>query len=214
MDVVYILGKGSEANNQEIVYSLRSLCINMLDLRNVYVVGDCPDFLTDIRHIACEDSHDKKWKNALEKTRIAATTDGITDEFLLMNDDFFALEPFMGAELPFYAVKNGNGGCNGRNDFQVHLPIRLNKEWYEKMPLSLEMKGDWSPRSFYCNFYGAPPTYIDDPIVRVGNNLPDFDTQIKNKGFFSISNSAMHSAEFMLWLHDLYPDPCKFEISC
>lgn len=212
MDAVYILGKHSQAEDEELRYSLRALCTNMLDLRKVYVVGHLPDFLKDVHHIPCEDNHEKRWKNALEKTRLAATTDGITDEFLLMNDDFFPLEPFEGSDLPFYAVKGGEGGCNGKLDFQVHTPIRFKKDWYAQLPLTLDMSGDWSPRSFYCNFYGAPPTFITDPILRPGTNMPDFDTQSKERNFFSISNGAMCNVEFVTWLHDKYPNASPYEI--
>lgn len=212
MDVVYILGKGSETGDDELRYSLRALCKNMLDLRKVYVVGERPAFLKDIYHIPCEDKHDKKWKNALEKTRLGATWPGMSDEFLLMNDDFYAREPFMGAEVPFYAVKNGVGGCNGTHDFSIHAPIRFNCEWYEKLPLTLDMNGDWSPRSFYCNFYKAPPTFTKDCVVRTGEALPSFDEQTKGFPFFSISNGAMNDVDFVLWLHDQYDEPCRFEI--
>ena len=130
-----------------------------------------------------------------------------------MNDDFFMLSPFEGAEFPFYAVKNGDGGCSGRNDFSIHCPIRIKKEWYEKLPLTLDMKGAWSPRSFYSNFYSAPPTYTTDPILRHGEAMPDFDTQIKGRDFFSISDGIMLSAQFNLWLNELYPTSCRFEKS-
>jgi len=101
MDAVYILGKGSLADDEELRFSIRSLCKNMLDLRNIYVVGELPKFLRNVHHIPCEDRHEKRWKNAFEKTRLASTTDGITDEFLLMNDDFIMLSEFEGAEFLF-----------------------------------------------------------------------------------------------------------------
>lgn len=212
MDVVYILGDGSKADNEEIRYSLRSLERNMLDIGNVYIVGILPDFLQDVRHIPCEDRHEKRWKNAMEKTRLAASTDGITDEFLLMNDDFFMLSPFQGDNFPFYAKKGNDGGCNGRTDFQIHCPIRIQKEWYLNLPLSLDMAGDWSPRSFYCNFYQAPPTFIVDPIVRCGISLPSYEDQTKNLDFFSIGSSTMLRSDFSSWLARTFPDPSRFEI--
>jgi len=211
MDVVYILGKGSQYDDEELRYSLRSLCINMLDLHRVIVVGEKPSWLKDVHHIPCEDRHEKRWKNALEKTRMAATAPGITDEFLLMNDDFFALKPFNGADMPFYAVKNGNGGCNGKNDFSIHAPIRFKCDWYEKLPLSLDMSGDWSPRSFYANFYQAPPTFVPDLILRAGEGMPSYDEQVKKAPWFSITDGTMTFPEFVLWLHDKYPRKSKFE---
>ena len=211
MDIVYILGKGSEVEDEELRYSLRSMCINMLDLDRVFVVGEHPLFLKDIYHIPCDDIFEKDWQNALAKTRLASKWPSMTDEFLLMNDDFFANKPFEGKELPFYAVKGGEGGCNGKLDFRIHAPIRLKCDWFNKLPLTPEMKGDWSPRTFYCNFYQAPPTYVANPMITTGDNAPPFQNQIVKYPFFSIKNTAVHSYAFSKWLTDKYPKPCRFE---
>ena len=153
-----------------------------------------------------------RWKNILEKVRTAANIDNISDEFLLMNDDFFMLTEFNGAEFPFYAVKNGQGGCNGKNDFSIHCPIRIKKDWYMQLPLTLDMKGDWSPRSFYCNFFGAPAKFTDDCIVREGETMPSFSTQVTGKDWFSISNGTMQNTEMSTWLSYLFPEKSKYEI--
>lgn len=206
------MGKGSINQDEELRYSLRALCKNMLDLNKLIVVGHKPDFLTGVQHIACEDNHEKPWKNVLEKTRLASHLPGITDEFLLMNDDFFMDSPFAGAEFPFYAVKGGGGGCDGKYDFKIHCPIRFKCDWYNQLPLTLDMKGDWSPRSFYCNFFGAPPTFKQDTILRHGDNMPSFDDQLADEDFFSISNGTMSDFRFKKWLREKYPEPSKFEI--
>lgn len=211
MDAVYILGTGSLVENEEIRYSIRSLVKNMRDLGSIFVIGDCPDFLPGVVHILADDLYDKPWKNMLHKTRLACANPDLSDEFLLMNDDFFMLTPFDGADFSFYAMKNGSGGCNGKESFQIHCPIRFNKDMFLKLPINTEMKGDYSPRSFYSNFYTAPPLFVTDFIIREGVGLPDFTTQIKGRDFFSISNSIMLNSRFQQWLFDLYPERCSFE---
>ena len=212
MDVVYILGSGSLVKNEEIRFSIRSLEAHMLDLRNIYIIGEDPEILTAVKKIPSGDSFPEKWKNAYHKIIRACSIPEISEEFLLMNDDFFMLEPFSGAEFPFYDLKGSNGGTEGLNSFHIHSPLRIKKEWYQKMPFDPTAKGHHSPRTFYCNFYKAPPTFCDDFILRAGEGCKDFNAQIKGKPLFSISDTSMLYAPFLVWLGKLFPNPSRFEI--
>ena len=91
MDAVYILGSGSLAGNEEIRFSIRSLCENMLDLRNLYIIGEDPGFLHDFEHVVMLDSSKERHVNAYFKVLRACGLPELSDEFLLMNDDFFML---------------------------------------------------------------------------------------------------------------------------
>lgn len=212
MDAVYILGTGSLSQNEELRYSVRSLARHMLDLRDVYIVGEPADFLPSVIHIPAQDSYPRAWQNALHKTRLACALEQISDEFLLMNDDFFMLSDFLGSEFPFYALKNSDGGPNGRHSFAVHCPIRLKKEWYLKMPISVELSGHRSPRSFYANFFGAPPVFVDDFILRPDTKNTPLDLQLSGRDFFSIDNACMLDRVFVSWLSELYSEPSRFEL--
>lgn len=212
MDVVYILGSGSLVKNEEIRYSLRSLERNMLDIADVYIVGEKPEFLKDFIHIPSQDLSPEKWRNAYKKIKIACADSRISEDFLLMNDDFFMLEPFNGAEFPFYALKNSNGGTDGLHSFHIHCPMRIRKLWYSQMPLDMLAKGRHSPRTFYANFYKAPPTFCEDFILRVGEGCADFDVRTKKSPCFSIGDTAMLYEPFRLWLDNLFPEPSRFEI--
>lgn len=211
MDVVYILGTGSLVNNEEIRLSIRSLESNMKDLRDIYIVGELPDFLQNIKHIPANDGSIYKYINAYHKVLNACKNENISDEFLLMNDDFFMTREFLGAEFPFYALENSNGGACGANSFHIHCPIRIQKEWFQKMPIDLSFKSCKSPRTFYANFYKAPPKFCNDFVVRAGDGCRNFDEQIKNKPLFSISDTAMLYPSFIKWLNKLYPVPSSFE---
>lgn len=212
MDAVYILGGGSLAEDEEILYSARSLCKNMLDLRDVYVVGAYPKHLPGAIHVQHDDVEDQGWKNVYHKICKACSIENLSEEFLLMNDDFFMLSEFTGADFPFYALKNSNGGTCGPHAFQVHAPMRLSKEHFLKMPFNTQQHACRSFRSFYGNFYGAPPKFVEDCIVQVGENVPDFDEQMRGKKFFSCSNCAFLNADFSDWLKGKFPQGCRLEI--
>jgi len=211
MDAVYILGKGSLVQNAELRYSVRSLVQNMRDLDSVFIVGERVDFLPTALHIPAEDEYPKAWQNALYKTRLACANQQLSTEFLLMNDDFFLTKPFDGADFAYYAREHGNGGSSGRHDFSVHCPMRLNKEFYAAMPLSLDARGDFSPRSFYANYYRAPAKFGGDFVIRSGRRLKQFDEQIGDRGFFSISDGDMLDPDFKNWLAEKWPKRCRFE---
>jgi hypothetical protein len=208
---VYILGTGSLANDEEIRYSVRSLEQNMLDLGRVFVVGEKPGPLPGAAHVPASDVGDRKWQRAYLKIKKACALPDLSADFLLMNDDFFMLEPFHGSEWPFYAVRNGNGGPCGPVDFSIHCPILLNKELYANMPFSADQKGHLSPRTFYGNFYRVPAVPTSDFILRAGAGCRPFDEQVIGWRCFSVSDSAMLDLNFKNWLDSLYPNPSRFE---
>ena len=86
MDVVYICRKG---DNEELRYSIRSVVEN-LPHRSITVVGERPDwYVGPFIHVPARYS---KVKNAKMNMRQICITNGISDEFILMNDDFFIME--------------------------------------------------------------------------------------------------------------------------
>lgn len=211
MDVVYILGTGSQSGNQEIFYSLRSLERNMLDIGNVYVIGERPTKLPGVFHYPMEDPTKEGWKNAYLKTLFACNIPELSDSFLFMNDDFFLTEPFNGSDFPYYSLKDSNGGPCGPHSFHIHCPIVFNKEAYKKMPFSVDMKACKSARSLYANFYGGPPTFTKDFILPAGEPVIPYDEQIAEWPCFSIGDSAMLYSSFVLWLDEKYSEPSRFE---
>lgn len=211
MDVVYILGTGSLANDDEIRYSLRTLEKHMQDMGDVYVIGENPPFLKNYKHIRFEDKYTERWKNMYFKVKAMCNLKDVTDEFLLMNDDFFATSNFKGAELPFYALKNASGGNCGKNSYAVHYPIRICKDMFTKMPLDPTAKGHFSPRTFYGNFYQAPPKFTNDCIARVIEKNGVKEVVRPDPDFFSIDDITMIDPYFINWLNERYPKRSEYE---
>lgn len=87
MDIVYLVKK--TATNIELRYSLRSLMF--LPHNKVYVVGDLPSFLTNIEYIKAPTFTDR-YKTTTNHIKLACELDSLSDDFILMNDDFFILQ--------------------------------------------------------------------------------------------------------------------------
>ena len=233
MDIVYILGSGSTWQDNEIRYSLRSVEQNVKDLGNVFVVGEKPDWLQNIIHIACPDSYGIKWRNAYTKISLVCKNSELSDEFLLMNDDFFILKPIMASEYPYYfsSVLTQAGsiakakflttpeklashvsfyGKMVRN-FSVHRPIRYDKNKFLAMPkLDLAMTG-FSVRGFYGNYYGLPAIQCRDITLSPLMKETDYDKATDNRTDISIFSETARTASFQNWIKSKFPLPSRFE---
>lgn len=143
--------------------------------------------------------------------KLACLSPLLSKDFLLMNDDFFAFAPFSISELPFYAVKGGNGGASGPVDFAIHRPIRLNKEFYLKLPITSDMSTSYSPRTFYGNFMKCPPTYAKDLVFRTGESMPALEDQLADHCWGTIDDVTMTTAEFQDFILSQFPAQGRFE---
>lgn len=89
MDIVYILKEDN--NNIDLVYSLRTLYNNVSGYENIWCVGYKPDWVSDtIQYIPTIQSG-TKWENSFYNVCSACRAKGISDDFILYNDDFFAI---------------------------------------------------------------------------------------------------------------------------
>jgi hypothetical protein len=231
-DLVYILGTGSRWRNNEIRYSLRSVERN-LPGHKVFIVGECPTWATSITHIPAADDNKNKLLNARAKYMAAAKDQRISDEFVLMNDDFFVLKPV--ENIPAYSrgtlaemlrrhptqdgyyykslkdtkcLLNSMGILNPL-DFEIHAPIIFNKE---KLITTIELIGTqnaYSIRSCYGNLHNLDPRVTTDFKA---SNLAEFTHQInRDPAYLSISDAVVAQREFRDWIRRTFPEPSQFE---
>jgi hypothetical protein len=167
MDVLYYIGGGSMQHNIELRLSLRSLELGK-NIDRVFIVGNKPEFIKNVEYIWVEDK-EQWWENAFNKTK-AAIKAGISQDFLLMNDDFFMLEEFDALKYPFYyrgelplqadrqyteVLLNTRKilekeGYKTKH-FGVHCPIRINGEKY--LTLEKYFTSPVSARCLYGNIF-------------------------------------------------------------
>ena len=167
MDILYYIGGGSSHNNDELRLSLRSLEKHCKDVDKVWIVGNRPQFLRNVEYLWVDDK-DAWWLNAFNKTK-AAIKAGISDEFLLMNDDFFMTADFNASDYPYYhkgEIQDGeteykkviyNTGeylkSLGKTAFHygVHCPIRIEGSKY--LEIEKHLTSPMSVRCLYGNLY-------------------------------------------------------------
>lgn len=233
MDIVYVLGKGSVWNDNEIRFSLRSLAKNVRDIGKVFIVGERPNFLKNVIHIPCEDSCSVAWQNTYKKTLLACKDPRLSENFLHMNDDFFVIEPIKAAEFPFYYNKNRLPQYNLNHryiamiekkqaenldvprksifNFDLHRPIRFNKNLFMNMPVLQPNSLKFKPRSFYCNYYGVPRIGSSDPIVFLYRSIKKYNEAVAGLTDFSILSDVARDPIFQKWIEKRFPEPSYFE---
>ena len=103
-DVLYIVGRGSEHDNLELRWSLRSLAKYAKNLGRVVVAGYPPAFLSDevVRLPLADLSDDYKHHNILAAILAAIDRGVVRGDFLYSSDDHFLTAPADLDAWPFY----------------------------------------------------------------------------------------------------------------
>lgn len=113
MDILYVLGRGSKWDNNELRYSLRSIEKYGKNVGKIYVVGYDPGFLSDkVTFIPHNDKYRRKHHNILDAICYAVKVSDIGEEFLLSSDDHFYVKETDFDNYPYF--------CKGT------LPDKLN----------------------------------------------------------------------------------------
>ena len=228
MDVVYILGTGSKWDDNELRYSLRSL--QYLKHNRVFIVGECPDWAVNVCHVPAGDIYGKqKQRNALHKLQRAITTD-LSEDFILMNDDFFLLRPMKAsyqyrqtlrqalqgdAGGPYLeAIRNTQAMFPDGLDYSLHTPFVYNKA---KLARTIEACGDEPVllRTVYGNMHEVGGEAMDDVKI---HSAEEFSLFWRVTGFadldsISTSDETVLSGSFQRWVMAKYPEPSIYELS-
>lgn len=237
MDAVYVVGPWAE--NEQLRYSLRSLAKNMPYVDRVWVVGSCPAWVSDeVGKIILEPTEDK-FDNQRQSLRAACADDRISDDFVLMNDDMFALAEL--SELPVWHLgpldllirrlrKRGETpennqwvrglvamlaqmcewGFRNPNAYEAHVPLPFNR----KRLAHLIDTANHSPFLAGC-VYSA----TQGPMGTLGENVKigELGSQellaamVSGIPFLSTEDDAFEFGNAGTFIRTVFPDPCMYE---
>jgi hypothetical protein len=239
IDVVIPLGKGSTWENNELRYSLRSIEKHLKNYRNIYIVGECPNWIQNVIHIPfTETGHPSR--NIMEKVKAACEHDDITKLFLFTNDDIFFLKDQDAVTYPFYhrgglqeAVPKNKGNwyqeyvletiavLHDRNlgawNYDLHCPIRYNKYTFREVMAQYDWNKKLVVKSIYCSTLGIEGEYMDD--CKIAGRMAEWHLRKKIEGrhVFSIGDRCLlpfgkeQESSVKKLLNELYPNPSKYE---
>jgi len=232
LDFVYLLGKGSRWQDNELRYSMRSLEQNVPH-RRIIVAGERPDWLSEkVLHLPCVDEYPNKLQNATQKIRIVCQTFGISEDFVLMNDDFFIMKPidaigsFTDRELKdlirehetqggyyFAALRTTDyllqeAGIDTRKNFELHVPMVVNREKFLDITNTIEWRRTpYLFRSVYGNVLGLSSKQKKDVKIYRGKSSVSWD----NMTMLSIDTTTALSETFQRWIDSKFPQRSKYE---
>jgi len=199
MDVVYVLGTGSRWNDNELRFSLRSLEKNLLEFRNVFIVGECPGFLQNVIHIPATDIFNPAINadgNIITKVLAACTDKRLSDDFLFINDDHLILQPVNIADVPplhkgdmatydpeYWKLNYWRGRLKSTMqvlqerdmatlNFDCHTPIVFNKEMFFRIMNTFDYRQGigYTMKSLYGNTVYPDAPFLTDQKVKIFKN--------------------------------------------
>lgn len=182
MDILYVVGKGSIWQNNELRYSLRSIARFGINVGRVFLVGFRPDFVSDnVTFIPCDDPYDMAHKNILHKVLCAIENSDIEPHFLISSDDHFYIKHTDFDNYPVYyrnlTIPDGVPFDKRYNPYNISL---------------VETRGILEKRGL--------PLYQTNPHC---NTHFDVDVYRKNKEIFDECFKLPHGGELNLVMGNL-----------
>jgi hypothetical protein len=230
MDLLYVVGKNSLWENNELKFSLRS-AERHLKFNKVFIIGYKPPYLNEKAiHIFAPDNTGHKYTNVAAKIKFLLGDERIPEEFIFMNDDFFLLKDY--DPVPYFFNKTirdwiehypfnkgryykeikklGLAFPEGKY-FELHFPIVYKKAKAKAVIEKYKMELTLMLRSYYCNEYMGEISpleesrdykiYTDSKIAPVFESAP----------FVSSTNQIALSGEFKSKLLLRFPKKSKYE---
>ena len=231
--LAYIVRPGS--SNPELRYSLRSVWYNMPHT-GVIIVGYCPPWIRDVHTIPVEQSSRSGDKRMNALRNLVALAAGGPDEFVLMNDDFFAMHPTADPPARVHrgrlasladdreAARPGSehaqvlrntdallrdAGIGEPLAYETHTPMLMRAE---HLALALDY-GDrlgshlFAPRSIVGNLVGPRGEQIGNVKVYGGEVPPP----IGRHGWISTTDTSFRYHPIGDRIRRLFPEPSPYE---
>ncbi len=240
IDVVYVLGKGSNWRNNEIRFSLRALEKNLKGIRKVWIVGEDPGFLKNVTIIPHPDEigPNNADGNIIRKVLRACLEPTLTENFLFINDDHLIMRPIVAAEIPPYRKMDltkcpdsyfQDNSWRGRLwrtknvllkkgystfHYDCHVPMVFNKKLFPEVVNRFDYNKDigYTMKSLYGNVIHQEGKILNGEKVVIFKPyiMGDIMKMVKNRSFVAFNDDGL-KIPLKEWLFVHFPEPSKYE---
>lgn len=221
IDIVIPYSRSADSDEMELQLCLASIDHHMFNHRDVYIIGDKPDFKGDYKHIQETDRGRGKQDNIRLKILTACEQPEISDPFLFMNNDYFLLKQMDAESIRYCYNKTIFEAWNDKRKmgsyknalqntvellgakalhYDIHYPILYNKKTFEFAMRAAEWK-DWSKRdgfvikTLYCNIASVAGTQMEDPKLKDYLLTPEeIHEVVKDWPMFSTDENSFNQA--------------------
>jgi hypothetical protein len=228
-DIVYVLKKSD--TNEEFRYSLRSLDKNCTNYGKVITIGGHVDGIKPDIEIILPQSGRTKYDKVNFTLKEICLNKQISDDFILMNDDFFIMKPLDMSKLKShyrcsmeeYLQLIVNNKCpseyTGRlartaaalnvleltdKCYELHIPMLFNK--HKLLEVFGVFTGFCGTRSLYGNYHKVGGSKIND--CKVFTCGEDF---VKNTNFLSTTDKSFRLGAVGEYIRSQFPKKSRFE---
>ena len=230
IDVVIPLGKQSPFANWELRYCLRAIEKHLKNYRDIYIVGEFPNWLQNVTHIPGKDTSSHEI-NIMRKILLACDVDKISDEFILFNDDHFLIKDVDACTYPYYYYDDlwrkviGSSyreSCNNtrnillQNNFpikhyDIHCPIIYNKSAFKQCMNTYDwnIRSGYIIKSLYCNTFNVAGEEMTDCKIISELDQLSLQTKLLGRHVFSVGDLGFPSAE--KYLKQIFSNKSKYE---
>lgn len=221
----------STYDNLELKYALRSIEKNFKNLGNVFIVGDLPDWATNVVHVYNSNNQHKRL-NVGYALRMALWQDELRENIVIWHDDMFLLKEL--ETIPIWhgkSIKELSRLYNGMYPssyytrkikttglptelphFELHIPMPANKK------LLAEQLGDHPPEKSYLmrtkymvdNTDPSAWEYHDDVKIHSYSGSKGWQDQERFDTFVSSADSTFNGVILPV-LREMFPEKSKFE---
>lgn len=242
VDVVYKIGATADwPEFQELKYSLRSVEKNFESLRNVYIVGNKPQWLQNVIHIPAKDPYrTNKDGNLINKMIMASVHPDISEFFVNISDDQYFMNPVKAEDMMHPIIDNShiqfvpNSKLNRwqsrlkrtvdilkkngfkHNCYEAHCPYLLDSKNYMKTLMQYDYGVDigYCGNTLYFNTINAPGRVkTNRDMLRVTKPMTR-DEIMSKLAFVRFMNNTKKGLTdtFKQILQEKFPNPSKFEM--
>jgi hypothetical protein len=220
MHFLYILGRGSQWEDNELRFSLRSISKNC-PVSGVTLVGHCPKWVTGVEWVPVQNIAGDKIARVARQT--ISGLPYCPEELVLMNDDVYVMEPTPELELyhqgplidqyKFGLQEVPEGlftAARGKTldvlqeygqipyDYDLHVPMPVLRSGMFTIAALWPIWEGFQFRTLYGNYWG-----------RQGERMNDVK-DVWGKKFFS--TESIVSEDYKAKLAAAFPDPSPFEL--
>lgn len=228
MDFVYICGPGE---TDELRYSIRSVIANAPHGK-IWVVGSKPSWYTGDYIEVVQDS--PKYINAINNLKAICESKDISDDFVLMNDDFYILNPISDIKYTFSGSLDDKidkyldlvpgssytrklqetrtrllkEGVSKPLDYELHVPMPMNKANLKRCLINPNVL--W--RSMYGNLFNVGGIQMSDVKVYTQGTL-----RFNSYSMDDLKYDYLSSDDSSYWiikkkiLEPMFQDPSPYE---
>ena len=162
-DLVYIVKK--DEKNEDLRYSLRSV-EKFVPHNKIWIVGYKPSWITNVEYLPVP-QNGNKWDNYIKNILTACNCNKISKEFILMNDDFFAIKPITNL-LDSINVSLGSL----KEAVDKHKAKKSDSAWGKAFGYVDELLKDLNIEEPYYNYESHTPLLINKQKYLEVMNLP------------------------------------------